>query len=58
MAARSAAKVKSGKPARKPRKSASHDRLLELAAKSKPPQRWFQEPANPFERDNWTRPRF
>ena len=43
MATRSAAKVKSSKPVRKPRKSASYDRLVKLAAKSKPPQRWFDD---------------
>ena len=49
VASRSAAKVKSTKPARKARKSASYDRLLKLAAKSKPPQRWYDEAASPFE---------
>ena len=57
MATRSAAKVKSSKPPRKPRKSASYDRLLKLAARSKPPQRWFDEATNPFEPERPSRSR-
>ena len=57
VATRSAAKVKSTKPARKPRKAASYDRLLKVAAKSKPPQRWYDEAANPFEPERPSRSR-
>jgi hypothetical protein len=48
VASRPAAKVRPAKPARKPKSAASYDRLLKLAARAKPPQRWYDEAANPF----------
>ena len=49
MATRSAARAKSTKPAPRSRKAPSYARLLKLSGKSKPPQRWYDEAANPFE---------
>jgi hypothetical protein len=54
MASRPANKLKVKKPAGKRRKPVPYSQLLKQAARAKPPQRWYDEAANPFKADGRT----